>query len=223
LSDLTLIGDLSDSDRNRFEAIASQFLAGRAFTRRQTSSTDEDWRFVSRNRGLFAAFFGIVGWGFEIRDDIGAAVVRPKMRRHTQLFSVAQTHLAYQLLLVHLDASESADLEVDEASIEFGELTDRVRASVPPTQNVERTSLLKACRKLAYFGALSLPVGFEGEANAILRIHPVIEMILPPGVVERQVLALNLNTAASVVAEDWVPENRETLFEGDEDEEAEDA
>jgi hypothetical protein len=222
LSDLTRIDDLSDSDRNRFETITSQFLAGRAFTRRQGLSTDEDWRFVSRYRGLFAAFFGIVGWGFELREDIGAAVVRPKMRRHTQLFSVAQTHLAYQLLLVHLDVAESVDLETDEATIEFGELMDRVRASVPTTQNVDRTSLLKACRKLAYFGALTLPVGFEGEANAILRVHPVIAMILPPGVVERQVLALNLNSATSALVSDPAPEARATSIE-DDDEEAEDA
>lgn len=223
MSDIAVFDDLSDSERTRFETLASQFLAGRAITRRQALSTDEDWRFVSRYRGLFAAFFGMVGWSFEIREDIGAAVVRPRMRRHTQLFSVVQTHLAYQLLLVHLDATESPDLEIDEASIEFGELVDRVRASVPPTQNIERTSLLKACRKLAYFGALSLPNGFEGEANAILRVHPVIEMIMPPGMVERQVLALNLNAAAGTVADELVLEAGQTIADDDEDEEVEHA
>lgn len=189
MKDLAKAAELSESEQARFNRISRLFLAGTCFTRARTNSED-DWRFLIRNQGLFIAFFEVLGWTFELRMDLGAAVVRPTHRRHAHWFSVPQTHLVYHLIHAHFETTTSADLDRADVTVTFGDLIERVKTTVPRGTRVNRDALQGTCRKLKNFGALEFASGFSGHPSDVISVLPVIEMVVPREVIERQIKAV---------------------------------
>lgn len=191
MRDLAQVESFTEAEQDRFEYLVRHFLAGKCFVRRRDAATDEHWRFILRYHGVLAAYFAVAGWEFEVQQGLGAAVARPTQRRHSQLFSLAQTHLVYNLLHAHYEATTGGDLDqVDEVKLSYGDILERVERSVPLGTKISRDSIKQACKKLSNFGAISLPRGFAGEANEVVTIHPVIELVIPRSVVERNIQAI---------------------------------
>lgn len=196
MRELAQVATMSDADLGRFQDLVRRFLGGRCFVRKE-GSKEEKWRYILRHQALFAAYFEAAGWTFEVREDLGAAVARPTHRRHAHLFSVLQTHFVYHLLALHYEATSGTDLDRVQVQISYGELMERITSTLPPNVKVRRTGLEKAWRKLADFGAITLSGGFDGGPTDTITIHPVIEMVVEPGVVEEQIRALNEKRAAN--------------------------
>ena len=188
MNELASISDLSEAEQGRLKRICRVFLAGNCFTRSRSNS-EEDWRFLIRQQAIFIAFFEVLGWTFELRMDLGAAVVRPTHRKHAHWFSVAQTHLVYHLIQVHFETVTSADLDVSDVTVTFGDLQERVKTTVPPGTKVNREVLQATCGKLRNFGALEFASGFSGHPSDVISVLPVIEMVVPRDVIERQIRA----------------------------------
>jgi hypothetical protein len=187
--ELANIAKLSDPELGHFQDLVRHFLGGRCFVRKE-GSKEERWRYILRHQALLSAYFAAAGWDFEIREDLGAAMARPTHRRHAHLFSALQTHFVYHLLALHYEATTGTDLDRTVVSVTFGDLMERVNATLPPGVKVNRTGLEKAWRKLADFGAVTLSGAFSGDPTDVITIHPVIEMVLDPGVIEAQLRAL---------------------------------
>lgn len=190
MRDLAQVDALTESEQLRFQQLVRHLLGGRCFVRKPKASSDEDWRFLLRYRAIFEAYFAAAGWEFEVREDLGAALARPTLRRHAHLFSVLQTHMVYQLLHAHFEATAGTDLDRGDAQLAFGELLERLESTLPPGVKLQRASLEKAAKKLRDFGAVSLSKGFSGDANDVVTIHPVMEMVVPRAVIERQIHAV---------------------------------
>jgi hypothetical protein len=198
--DLAQIGVLSDAEISHFQDLVRHFIGGRCFVRKE-GSKEEKWRFVLRHQGLFTAYFEAAGWGFEVREDLGAAMARPGQRRHAHLFSVLQTHFVYHLLALHYEATTGADLDRTVVNVMYGDLMERLVSTLPPGVKPNRTGLEKAWKKLADFGAISLSPAFDGANTDTVTVHPVIEMVLERGAVEEQIRMLQSSAAAAAEAE----------------------
>jgi hypothetical protein len=187
MRDLAEVETFTDAELGRFSELVRRFLAGRCFVRKQGQHTDEIWRFLLRRRSVFEAYFEAAGWEFLVREDLGAAVARPTLRRHAHLFSVAQTHMVYHLLLAYHEAATASDLDRMDVNLTFGDLYEHVQHTIPPGVKLKRTSFHKALSRLREFGAVELNRGFSADANDTIRVLPVIEMLIPRELIERQI------------------------------------
>jgi hypothetical protein len=187
MRELAQIASFTDADLEQFQHLIRKFLAGQCVSRRAGKvSGDEEWRFLWRNRDVFDAYFAAAGWEFEILENVGA-VARPTRRLHAQLFSRQQTIMTYQLLLVHHEAIDGADLDATEATIRFGDLQERIFSSLMPDETMTRTAMESTWKKLRHFGAIRLSKGFSGDANDLITILPAIELVIPPSVIAQQI------------------------------------
>jgi hypothetical protein len=194
--DLARLGEFSEAEQARFKRIARLLLGGNCFSRARANSED-DWRFLIRQQGIFTAFFEVLGWAFELRQDLGAAVVRPSHRKHAHWLSVAQTHLVYHLIQTHFDIMTATDLDRSEVTINYGDLIERIRQTVPRGTRINNEALQSACKKLHNFGAIELARGFGGHPADTITVLPVIEMVVPREVIERQIKAAHTDEPTS--------------------------